>query len=574
MANVTAINKFGGLDQADKISEDIIYSPDMVNFKITESYSLKKRGGIKVVYKGSADNIDGIWAGYIQNKYYLLFVSGGNLYKLDRNTGTAAYLGCVDTGKVVMFEFSGKLYILNGNQYSCFNGSSVKTVEGYIPLIMIGCEPSGKGTTFEDLNLLTPKRRQQFSADGSSIDYCLAEKNINMVHYVTINGSYCSNYSLNAGSGTVHFNTIPLEGINNIEVCYSKNNFNRTKITKNCHAMLFGGNVDGRLFLWGHPDYPNYRFHSELANGVPSVEYFPENNFTVIGNTEITDIVSQYDRQLIFTKDRAFYSYCELRQDMFGNYYSSFPVYNLNSEKGNLIKGSCCIINNEPITFCNDGLNRWSSTAVEDEKNAICFSSPISKAVADIIKENNFSNLRLFDFQTNSELIFYHNERAYIYNYKLGVWYMYDEMFCDCFCECKGELYFSYGNKIYKLDESESNDETAGVTAHWKSPFFSAGQPFMRKDITELSVTIKTLKGTLLDLAVNSNLNPNSIFQQSFWIANDSGEKISCLRIRPNVRRAAKVQIFLRATGRDTDAEINEIALISKTKGRNARYGL
>lgn len=574
MANVTALNKFYGLNQSKKISDEISYSPDMINFKVTESFSLKKRGGIRTVFNNSGAVIEGMWAGYLGSLYYLLFVSDGCLYKYDLVTEKPSLIGFVDYGKNVMFEFSGKLYILNGNKYSYFDGSLVGVVEGYIPLIAIGCNALGAGTTYEDLNLLTPKRRQQYSADGVAKDYCLAEKNINQINYIKINGVIFSNYTYNCSTGTVHFNTTPSQGLNNIEICYIKSNLDRSRITNNRYAMLFGGNVDGRLFLWGHPNYPNYRFHSELADGVPSVEYFPENNFTVIGNTEITDIVSQYDRQLIFTKDRAFYSYCELREDTLGNYYSSFPVYNLNGEKGNLIKGSCCIVNNEPITFCNDGLNRWSSTTVENEKNAICFSSPISITIADIIKKNKFSDLRLFDFQTNSELIFSHGDKAYIFNYKLGVWYVYNDMYCDCFCDCMGKLYFSFGDTVYKLDESKNNDDTSGVTAYWKSPFSSAGQPFMRKDITELSVTLETVTGTMLDLAVNSDLNPNNIFQESFWITNTAGSKISSIRIRPNVRRVAKAQIYLRATGKDTDAEIHEVALISKTKGRNARYGL
>jgi hypothetical protein len=565
--------RFGGLDQSCRMSESMEYSPDMSNFRVTDNFSLKKRGGIREICSVS-NTIDGMWAGYIETAFFMLFVSGGYLYKYDRVSEEATAIGYVDTGRVVMFEFGGKVYILNGNRYTRFDGISVTTVEGYIPITYINCKPSGEGTAYEKPNLLTPKRRQQFSSDGMSADYVLADKNINLINYVNVNGYAYTNYTYNLTTGVVHFNSAPAAGINNVEICYTRSNLDRSRIIKNRYAMLFGGNVDTRLFLWGHPNFPNYRFHSELANGVPSVEYFPENNFTIIGNTEITDIISQYDRQLIFTKDRAFYSYCELRQDLLGNYYSSFPVYNLNSEKGNLIKGSSCVINNEPVTFCNDGLNRWSSTTVENEKNAVCFSAPISTAVASIIKSNNFSDLRLFDFQNNSELIFYHNGKAYIYNYKLGVWYLFKDMYCDCFCVMFGELYFSFDNTIYKLDETQNNDEEAAVTAYWKSPFFSAGESDKRKDVTGLSVTVGTKSSTMLDIAVNSDIKPESAFLQTFIIENNTGTKTSCLRMRPNLHRVSKVQIHLRATGRETDAEIYEVSLISKPKGSYARYGL
>ncbi|HBR32192.1 MAG: hypothetical protein PHD46_00385 [Eubacteriales bacterium] len=570
---VSAVNKFVGLDQANVLGENAAYSPDMMNFKITENYSLKKRCGIKTILH-DAYEIDGLWSGYIGTNHYFLYVSFGILYKLNLTDNTNTPVGDVGSGKCVMFEFSGRLYILNGSRYSYFDGVAVNTVSGYVPIIAIGCLPDGSGTSFENLNLLTPKRRQRFSSDGTSTTYKLAENNIDSVSYITVDGIVVSGYTCNSTAGTVTFGTAPGAGLDNVEICYTKQNPNRTRITNNRYAMLFGGNVDGRLFIWGNPDFPNYRFHSELANGVPSVEYFPENNFTVIGNTEITDIVSQYDRQLIFTKNRAFYSYCELRQDTLGRYYSSFPVYNLNGEKGNLIKGSCCMINNEPITFCGDGLNRWSSTAVQDERNAVCFSMPVTRTVSEIIKTNSFGDLRLYDFQSGSELIFYHNTKAYIYNYRLGVWYAYGNMLCDCFCDCRGELYFSYSDTIYKLDETSSDDDGYGVIAYWKSPFFSAGQPFLRKDATELSVTLRTVSETLLDLAVNSDLVSENIFEESFYIPNEGSAKISCLRIRPNIRRASKFQIYLRAAGSGTDAEIHEICLLTKTKGKNGRYEL
>ena len=67
--------------------------------------------------------------------------------------------------------------------------------------------------------------------------------------------------------------------------------------------------------------------HTALGDGVPNPEYFPENSFRVIGDTAITDIIQQYDRQLIFAQDRAFYSYCDLTTDAMGNAYASIAPY-------------------------------------------------------------------------------------------------------------------------------------------------------------------------------------------------------------------------------------------------------
>ncbi|HPP84453.1 MAG TPA: hypothetical protein PK795_00905, partial [Bacillota bacterium] len=53
-------NKFGGLDQSCRMSDNMALSPDMANFRVTDNYSLKKRGGIRKICTASAP-IDGLW---------------------------------------------------------------------------------------------------------------------------------------------------------------------------------------------------------------------------------------------------------------------------------------------------------------------------------------------------------------------------------------------------------------------------------------------------------------------------------------------------------------------------------
>lgn len=128
--------------------------------------------------------------------------------------------------------------------------------------------------------------------------------------------------------------------------------------------MIFGGNTDNRIFIWGSEDEPCTIRHTALGDGVPNPEYFPENSFRVIGDTAITDIIQQYDRQLIFAQDRAFYSYCDLTTDAMGNAYASYPVFALNASKGSLIYGG----GTNCRRLSDHLLRRWAESLGSDER--------------------------------------------------------------------------------------------------------------------------------------------------------------------------------------------------------------
>ncbi len=472
MKRTSQVRAFGGLDERRVFSEDLTYAVDMRNFQITENHTLRKRYGLTTVFHANG-NVTGMWSGYLGVKRFLLYIAGGELYgKASGEDGFTCY-GYVGTDKSVMFEFQRYVYIKNQKNYYRFDGELITYVNGYVPTVAIGCAPDGAGSTFEDINMLSSRRKVKYSCDGTSVQYQLPEKNIASVELVRIDGENQSQsgYRLDLQAGTLTFAQAPAKGVNNLLVQYDVG-YDRSRVVLGASGvMLFGGDTDGHVFLWGNPSYPGYRFHSELADGQPSAEYFPENNYTIIGDSEITDIISQYDRQLIFTKDRAYYSYCELQRDTFGNVYASFPVYNLNGEKGSLLKNAGCIVNNEPITLCADGLNRWTSTAVENEKNAVCFSHAVAGTLSSFLKRDSLDGMRLFNVRATGELFCICGETALIYNYRIGAWYAYDNFAADCMVEYDGKLYFSRGECILCPDETASSDDGTRVNAYWETPY-------------------------------------------------------------------------------------------------------
>ncbi len=66
--------------------------------------------------------------------------------------------------------FGGDLWILTGKEFIRYDGIHAKKVQdiAYVPTTSIGCSPTGGGTAFEKVNLLTPLRKNTFVANGSA----------------------------------------------------------------------------------------------------------------------------------------------------------------------------------------------------------------------------------------------------------------------------------------------------------------------------------------------------------------------------------------------------------------------
>lgn len=566
--------KFGGIDERRAFSDELAYMPVLKNYQVTENYTLRKRDGILQQFPAPAA-ITGMWSGYLGDHNRLLFTADGKLFEADPLTYDLVEIGPIGNGTHnVMFEFCRRVYIKNEQQYSYYDGEQLHTVTGYVPLVAIGCQADGSGSSFEDINMLSSRRRVQYTCDGGTKKFFLPEKGATAVVAVKQDGVASGiAYSFNSADGSVTFASAPASGENRLEITYDMGTDRSDVIMQASGVMLFGGDTDGHVFLWGNPSYAGYRFHSELADGLPSAEYFPENNYTVIGDSEITDIISQYDRQLIFTKDRAYYSYCELQTDTLGNVYASFPVYNLNGEKGSLLKNAGCIMNNEPVTLCADGLNRWSSTVVANEKNAVCFSGAVGKTLQKVLASGDYDGMRLFNLRGTGELFFIYGDDALIYNYRIGAWYAYDNFAAEYMAEFNGRLFFSRGAAVLALDETSTTDGLEKVDAVLETPFCMPGGMGARGKATRVDLVMKMNSSAVLEFSYYGGQANGNDFQplpqtQTVKLFGP-WDQLRDVSIRPPVHRFP----FFKMRLRQKDYSYTEICGLQITAVQKGTYG-
>ncbi|MFA7100045.1 MAG: hypothetical protein WC143_08230 [Eubacteriales bacterium] len=513
---------FGGLDE--NMYQSACHAAESAGFSIDEGGALVKGPGFKKFL--TCDGVvNGIWAGSIGGEKILAYAGGAyfNVYKLE--TQTNVKLGLIGSTPAKMFEFNGCLYILNSVNYYKYDGTSLSEVKGYAPLVAISTPPSGGGTPYEAANMLTKSRRQLFSPDGTSTFFILAETAAG-IEKITAGGVELAESAYSYSQGMVEIFTPPAKGVNTLEVFYTMSSSSRTEILSCTNATLFGSNADVRVFLWGNSQRPCRRYHSELADGMPTAEYFPVTSFTEIGASPITDIVQQYDKQLIFTKDSAYFSYCEIKTSLSGQQYASFPVYPLNPAKGNLIYGSGCTMEGLPVTLCHDGLNVWQPGVVESEKNAVCFSSPINAKIKPYAKGGSVSSL-LFNNISAGCLYFTAPGNMYVYNYKRKCFFCLSGLNALRMCYAYGNMYIAANDMcIYTLSPDEKGFNASYVTHY--SPLGYGGA----KTIKEVTLTVEAGEATAGKLRVDYISGNNTSYrEQSFSIPASAKGRVVKVRI-------------------------------------------
>lgn len=182
----------------------------------------------------------------------------------------------------VSFIFAEKLYILDGQNYYVYGSGELSKVSdnATIPTTRINAEPDGSnGEMYQAVNMLTPKRRNSFTADGESTVFCLDADQIDSLSEVKVwieAQEILEGFSVNYTAGTVTFTTAPAApltpGTANVVIEFERTVSSHYQSVAGCSvAKVF----DSRVFLTGNNDRKGTVIHSALSDAA----YFPDNAY-------------------------------------------------------------------------------------------------------------------------------------------------------------------------------------------------------------------------------------------------------------------------------------------------------
>lgn len=505
-AKVFQIRKWLGLNESPdgdthmKVGE----AADMRNFRITRENHLQIRPGyapLCTMAEGSP--VQGMWHGYVDGAPHFVAACGGHLWDIDTETGAAEDKGAIHNGKTSFFGFSNKLYILTGAGYYSWDGSGAPVeVEGYIPIVTTAVPPAGGGTLLEGINLLTGKKRAEYSPDGTAEVFQLPEHTIDEV--ISVEGADY-NYTVNLEKGTVTFAAAPAKGVNTITITWRKGNGDRAKVTGMRFSELYNGESDSRVFLYG--DGTNEAIFSGLdENGKPSAEYFPQTNTISVdsSNTPITSMLRHYDRLLIFKADSA-YSCTYSAMTVNNTATAAFYVSSMNREVGNEAPGQALLVDNDARTLYGRSVYGWSLAAnsVRDERNA----KRISDKVASTMGAFDLSSCICLDDEWNQEYYIFCGSEAVVNNYQNETWYYYNNLPVSAAAAIKGVIYFGTPDgKIMEFSRKYRNDDLKDIDAYWESGSMDFDLDWRRKYSSAVWTAIKPESQAIVTLTAESNI--------------------------------------------------------------------
>ena len=255
-------SNFRGADfRGDEIN--LVRSPDCLNVwkKYTETESIRTRPGMELMQA-----FDAPVYGVFFYKEMCLVHSGSKLYKVTNGDKELLYSG-LNEARSDSFVFDNIWYFKDGEHYLRYDGTTIKAVEGYVPTTTIARKPSGGGTLYEDVNLISNRRKNTFLADGESTEYHLDAQGIDtdFAPVVKVNDKAVSNYTVNHAKGTITFTEAPAapatDGQDNVSVEFKKTTDGYADRIEKCTLLQV---FDNRVFFSGNPDFPNTVWHCSL----------------------------------------------------------------------------------------------------------------------------------------------------------------------------------------------------------------------------------------------------------------------------------------------------------------------
>ena len=215
--------------------------------------------------------------------------------KLYRWNGEAAFteLGAMADARSRGFVFDQKLYLLDGAVYRVYDGETLQAVSetAYVPTIIISRDPSGGGTAYESLNMLSRGWTESFLGTETDKVYQLTTAGLDddtvTAEVMDSNGEWVTktegtDFTVDRSAGKVIFTTAPgkppVTGQDNVKITAYKTREGYMDRVNRCTVFsVFGvGGAADRVFLAGNPDKPGFDYYS----GYEDPTFFPDTSYT------------------------------------------------------------------------------------------------------------------------------------------------------------------------------------------------------------------------------------------------------------------------------------------------------
>lgn len=323
----------------------------------------EKRWGWRVLQRLEG-SIHGLFAGTFAGELKYLAHAGTRLWSWEEN-GEAPQLlleGLADRKSRAVY-LRGRLWIADGQRLLSYDGSVARPVtEGdcYVPTVSITRMPEGGGELLEEVNLLTPRRKESFQTDGEAVRFKLSGAiDAGSTVRAWVWDEEVTDFTWEGD--TVTFQKAPAAPEagrpDGLVIEYSHTVAGYADRVNRCGIITsYGLSGDDRLVLSGNPDFPNIDWIS--AFNEPT--YFPDRGYAVLGSedTAILGYARVGSYQAIVKSDNGQEPTVYLRSGKIGDEGQAvFSTQAAMSGVGAIAPGSFASLLDDPLFLSGTGIH-------------------------------------------------------------------------------------------------------------------------------------------------------------------------------------------------------------------------
>ena len=513
------IDTFLGADFTnDPANVDIDKSPNLLNMIRDVPGKVRKSMGYKTVSTFS-DSINGFHT--MHGKAYGLIHAGTKIYEY-KDTPTELYSDA-NNGRSRSWQFGNKVCIVDGKALLIWDGTTVKkaTEDATIPVTLIGGSPSGGGTSYYPLNLLSPGFTEQFLGTAGTKDYQLSYTNLDATEVkaevLQNDGTWATkaegtDFSVNRTTGVVTFiqapGESPVTGEDNVKItAYKTVSGYADRINKCSVGILYGASGDlNRLFVSGNPDneYINYQWYSSPNDPT----YFPDTNYQLIGTSKSAIVgYTVLNSYLAVFKDKN-----EVEQNIVlvtstkVNDEVTFATHTTMHGAAAICKDAFAYLAGEPLFLTSLGVYALTSQDITGKDLTNLRSFYLN---GKLLSESNLENAFAFVYKdfyilaingvlyTLDGLQPVQTDKSAPYSTRQFVGYFRDNVDANTMWEQDGALWFgTRTGKVCKFytavkDVNSYNDDGAAIIARWETPDFDGKLFYKNKTFRYLAVRLQ-----------------------------------------------------------------------------------
>ena len=460
-------SNFRGVDfRGEEIN--LVRSPDSLNvwkdYRETESIRTRPETKLQVEFPATV-------YGIFFYKDTQIVHSGKNLYKVSAAGDKVILFSEMNKATSNAFVFEDIFYIKDGVNYLQYDGTTVKSVQGYIPTTSIGRSAMGGGTVYEDVNMLSDYRINSFLADGGSLDFYLDVINIDedFVPVVTIDGAVVGTdkYTVDYDNGQIKMSYAPdapkTDGQDNVFIKFKKAIPKYKASIMGCKMLQV---FDNRVFVSGNKDFPNVVWHCSLND--PS--YFSDLDYYREGmdSAQIKGLVAGNNALWVFREPSSanttvFYHTPTLDEE----YGKIYPSSHSSVTTGCV--GKAINFNDDIVFFSERGMEGISGDVTTEQVLAHRSSLVDRKLTA----EADYKNMILAEWE--GYLMVFIGNKVYLADSRTAFtneghmeyeWFYWElSKAVTCTCVQDGILYLGTDTGVYTLTDNE-----AAVESWWVTP--------------------------------------------------------------------------------------------------------